>query len=144
MVFSLLSFQASVLMTEAFFYFKYLLSFHFSYITKLNKKLLLYYLNTKIMNIDELKTKLDAILTSIQSDGQIQIMRNPFRKSHNDCITVESALKNDLGFDSLDIYELAMKIEKKFGLPTIPDNEIAKWITVNDVLDYLRIQLNVR
>ena len=51
-------------------------------------------------------------------------------------ITLESDIKKDLGADSLDILELLMGIEDEYGI-TIPDEELAGFNTIQDVVDYL-------
>ena len=53
-----------------------------------------------------------------------------------DQITAESRIKNDLGADSLDILQLLMTIEEEYNV-TIPDEELATFETVNDVVKYL-------
>jgi acyl carrier protein len=45
-------------------------------------------------------------------------------------------LIEDLGADSLDIVELVMRFEEKFSIE-IPDEDAEKWVTVQDVVDYL-------
>lgn len=47
-----------------------------------------------------------------------------------------STFEEDLGFDSLDDIEFTMAIEEEFGIE-IPDEDIEKLKTVQDVLDYL-------
>ncbi|PKM66006.1 MAG: acyl carrier protein [Firmicutes bacterium HGW-Firmicutes-2] len=42
---------------------------------------------------------------------------------------------DDLGADSLDLFELVMSIEDAFGV-AIPNEELANIKTVQDVLDY--------
>lgn len=51
-------------------------------------------------------------------------------------IRKDSLIKKDLGADSLDILQLLMRIEDEYGL-TIPDEELATFNTVSDVLNYL-------
>ena len=51
-------------------------------------------------------------------------------------ITPESLIKKDLGADSLDILQLLMRIEDEYGL-VIPDEALAKFETVGDVVSYL-------
>ncbi len=51
-------------------------------------------------------------------------------------IKMESLIKKDLGADSLDILQLLMKIEDKYGI-MIPDEELATFETVADVVSYL-------
>ncbi len=48
----------------------------------------------------------------------------------------ESRIKDDLGADSLDILQLLMTIEEERGV-TIPDEALATFNTVGDIVDYL-------
>ena len=54
-----------------------------------------------------------------------------------DRIKTEASFIDDLGADSLDIVELIMTMEEKFGLE-IPDDEAEKLRTVGDVVTYLK------
>ena len=54
-------------------------------------------------------------------------------------ITMESLIKKDLGADSLDILQLLMRIEDQYGI-VIPDQELAQFNTVGDVVKYLEKQ----
>ena len=54
-------------------------------------------------------------------------------------ITTESLIKKDLGADSLDILQLLMRIEDQYGI-VIPDQELAKFERVGDVVKYLEQQ----
>ena len=51
-------------------------------------------------------------------------------------VVPEARIKKDLGADSLDILQLLMRIEDKYGI-TIPDEELATFETVGDVVTYL-------
>lgn len=51
----------------------------------------------------------------------------------------ESRIKEDLGADSLNILQLLMKIEDDYGI-VIPDEKLANFETVKDVVDYLDAQ----
>lgn len=51
-------------------------------------------------------------------------------------IKPESKFTEDLNADSLDVVELVMAIEEKFGVE-IPDNEAEKIKTVGDVVSYI-------
>ena len=51
-------------------------------------------------------------------------------------VTSESRIKEDLGADSLDILQLLMTIEEEKGI-TVPDEELAKFSTVGDVVSFL-------
>ncbi|GAA7282607.1 hypothetical protein BD0096_08740 [Helicobacter pylori] len=46
----------------------------------------------------------------------------------------------DLGVDSLDIVELIMALEEKFGIE-IPDEQAEKIVNVGDVMRYIEKQL---
>ena len=51
-------------------------------------------------------------------------------------IKPESKLKEDLGADSLSLVEIAMDIEEDYDI-SISDEAAEKFITVQDVIDYL-------
>lgn len=53
-----------------------------------------------------------------------------------DSITMESELKKDLHADSIDFMQLLMTVEDKYGI-TIPDEELADFETVGDIVKYL-------
>ncbi len=54
-------------------------------------------------------------------------------------IQLETSFKDDLGADSLDLYELIMALEEKYGLE-LPPEELSEieLETVEDVMNYLR------
>lgn len=54
-------------------------------------------------------------------------------------ITAESKIKDDLGADSLDVLQLLMTIEEEMGVQ-VPDEELAAFNTVGDVVSYLESQ----
>ena len=49
----------------------------------------------------------------------------------------ESNFKDDLGADSLDLFELVMALEEEFGVE-IPSEDLPSIVTVNDVVEYLK------
>ena len=53
-----------------------------------------------------------------------------------DKVKPESKFVEDLGADSLDLVELIMAFEDKFGIE-ISDEEAEKMVNVKDVLDYI-------
>ena len=53
-----------------------------------------------------------------------------------DEITMEAELSNDLGINSIELADLVMICEDKFGI-TIDDDDIRKFTTVGDVVSYL-------
>lgn len=51
-------------------------------------------------------------------------------------ITEESSFKEDLGADSLDLFELVMAMEDEFGIE-IPTDDLEQIVTVGDVINYI-------
>ena len=51
----------------------------------------------------------------------------------------ESRIKDDLGADSVDILQLLMTIEEERGI-VIPDERLAEFVTVSDIVNYLEEQ----
>ena len=51
-------------------------------------------------------------------------------------VVPEAKFKEDLGADSLDLFELVMAFEDEFGVE-IPTEELEKMSTVQDVMDYI-------
>lgn len=51
-------------------------------------------------------------------------------------ITKEASFKDDLGADSLDLFELVMSLEDKYDVE-IPSEELEKLFTVGDVIKYI-------
>ena len=51
-------------------------------------------------------------------------------------VTLDAQIKRDLGADSVDILQLLMRLEDDYGI-TIPDESLAKFETVNDVVTFL-------
>lgn len=51
-------------------------------------------------------------------------------------LTPETSFKEDLGADSLDLFEMAMTFEEEFG-KEIPTEELEKLTTVGTVVEYL-------
>lgn len=56
-----------------------------------------------------------------------------------DKITMEAALQEDLGMDSLDALELNIALEDKIGTQ-IPDEKLAELKTVGDIVNYIDSQ----
>ena len=52
-------------------------------------------------------------------------------------VTESSNFKDDLGADSLDLFELVMSLEEEFGVE-IPSEDLEKIATVGDVVNYLK------
>ena len=52
-------------------------------------------------------------------------------------VTMESSFKDDLGADSLDLFELVMNLEEEYGLE-IATEDLSALHTVGDVITYLK------
>ena len=52
-------------------------------------------------------------------------------------ITDSTSFKDDLGADSLDLFELVMALEEKYEVE-IPSEELAELTTVGAVMEYLK------
>ncbi len=55
-------------------------------------------------------------------------------------ITPESRIQEDLGADSLDVMNITMRLEDEFNL-RIPDEDLTKISTVQDIVDYIQSHL---
>ena len=56
-----------------------------------------------------------------------------------DTITAETSFKEDLGADSLDLFELVMAFEEEYGV-SIPSEKLENMATVGDVIRYIQEQ----
>ncbi len=54
-----------------------------------------------------------------------------------EAVKAEANFKEDLGADSLDLFELVMALEEEFGVE-IPSEDLESIVTVNDVITYLQ------
>lgn len=54
-----------------------------------------------------------------------------------DSITESSSFKEDLGADSLDLFELVMALEEEYSIE-IPSDDLTDLLTVGDVVEYLK------
>lgn len=52
-------------------------------------------------------------------------------------IELSSSFKDDLGADSLDLFELVMALEEEYDIE-IPSEDLEKIETVEDVVEYLK------
>jgi len=71
-------------------------------------------------------TLTDTEMTKVQDILMQQLQVN------RDQIKPEARIMEDLGADSLDMVEIAMKTEEEFRL-TVPDDETEKIVTVDDL-----------
>lgn len=56
-------------------------------------------------------------------------------------IKAETSFKDDLGVDSLDLFELVMALEDEFGTE-IPSEDLEQLTTVGAVVDYIENKKN--
>ena len=54
-----------------------------------------------------------------------------------DEITMETTFVDDLGADSLDLFELVMALEDEYSIE-IPSEDLQNLLTVGDVMNYLK------
>ena len=52
-------------------------------------------------------------------------------------IGLDTSFKDDLGADSLDLFELVMALEEEYGLE-IPAEELSDVETVGEIIEYLK------
>jgi len=52
-------------------------------------------------------------------------------------VVLEASFKENLGADSLDLFELVMALEEEYGIE-IPTDDLEKITTVSAVVDYLK------
>ena len=51
-------------------------------------------------------------------------------------VTGDASFKEDLGADSLDLFEMVMNLEEEYGIE-IPAEELENIVTVNDMIEYM-------
>ena len=56
-------------------------------------------------------------------------------------LTAETSFKEDLGADSLDIFQIIMGLEEEFDIE-IPNEEAEKIVTVGDAVEQIKNALN--
>lgn len=58
-----------------------------------------------------------------------------------DEITMDTTFVDDLGADSLDVFQIIMGIEEEFGIE-IPNEEAEKIVTVSDAVEQIKNAVN--
>ena len=66
----------------------------------------------------------------------IQLVMDQLDVTREQC-KLEASFIDDLGADSLDLVEMIMEMEEKFGVE-IADEELEKIRTIQDVVDFIR------
>lgn len=51
-------------------------------------------------------------------------------------VTLAASFKEDLGADSLDLFEMVMALEEKYEIE-IPSEDLEQLVTVGDVINYI-------
>jgi acyl carrier protein len=74
-------------------------------------------------------------MTSVQDKKIKQLIVEKLGVAESE-INDTATFQNDLGVDSLDVYELITEIEEEFNL-SIPDEEIEKLTTVGSLISYV-------
>ena len=69
-------------------------------------------------------------------DKAIEIIRETLRLGDME-INEDTNLKEDLGADSLDLFEVAMAFKEEFDVE-IPTEELEKFTTVGSIAEYMR------
>lgn len=72
--------------------------------------------------------------------GMLEKMREIIAEQLNcdgETIGLDTSFKDDLGADSLDLFELVMALEEEYGLE-IPAEELSDVETVGDIIEYLK------
>lgn len=73
---------------------------------------------------------------------RIRLALADFLKQDVSTIKAAHALRNDLGLDSMARIELLYNLEDEFGFQ-IPDQDLAKFVTVADVIAYVEGRLEL-
>ena len=58
-----------------------------------------------------------------------------------DSITMDSTFADDLGADSLDVFQIIMGVEEEFEIE-IPNEEAEKIVTVGDAVEQIKSAIN--
>ena len=57
-------------------------------------------------------------------------------------ITEDSSFKDDLGADSLDLFEMVMALEEEFGIDELGEEEASSISTVGDLVRFLQNKID--
>lgn len=66
----------------------------------------------------------------------IKLMAEKLSLNENE-IKADANIKDDLGVDSLDLFELIIALEEEFNIE-IPQEDVAEINSVNEITDYLK------
>ena len=77
----------------------------------------------------------ELIVEGLGVDAEQELVAEQFAKEPEE-VTMSTSFEDDLGADSLDLFELVMSFEEEFGV-SIPSEELEKMNTVGDVMNYI-------
>ena len=98
----------------------------------IDKTLFVYYtLKVKTLETKIIDNKKHAMLEEMKEMIAEQL------NCEESSITETTSFKDDLGADSLDLFELVMALEEKYEVE-IPSEELAELTTVGAVMEYLK------
>lgn len=66
----------------------------------------------------------------------IEVISDVVTLDKNVKVNLDDSLVDGLGYDELDIVQLVMALEERFGV-SIDDEEAEKWRLVRDVIEYM-------
>ena len=89
-----------------------------------------------IIKIFETQNKLEKERKNQMLEKLIEIVEEQLNVEGKE-ITEKTNFKEDLGVDSLDLFELVMAFEEAYNVE-IPSEDLEKLETVGDVMDYIR------
>ena len=87
------------------------------------------------MSITNIRSQKKEVRSKNMFEEVKEILARQLRVSP-DKVTLDAQIKRDLGADSVDILQLLMRLEDDYGI-VIPDQELAKFETVGDVVNFL-------
>ena len=85
--------------------------------------------------VTEKQSFLHIFLNGLTNDFIIDILS--LNKGVKSKMLYDTSFKDDLGADSLDLFELVMALEEEYGLE-IPAEELSDVETVGDIIEYLK------
>jgi acyl carrier protein len=82
------------------------------------------------------RVEVAAAMATEEISRRVQDVIATSLKLEPDQVKPEASFKDDLDVDSLDVIEMAVAMEKEFGIQ-VPDEALPKIKTVQDVIDYV-------
>jgi acyl carrier protein len=79
---------------------------------------------------------------TLTHDEIVNALIELFSEQSGEPATLQSDIIEDLGFDSLDFVHTAVEIESEFGIGPIPDSDLFRLRTVEQVVLYVESWLN--